>query len=49
MAEFTPEDHILIANALFLERTGYQLAEIVGQHHNIFCTNDNTVRSLRVS
>ncbi len=40
MVEFTPEGQILTANALFLERMGYTLPEIVGQHHSIFCTED---------
>lgn len=40
MVEFTPDGHILTANALFLERMGYTLAEIVGQHHSLFCTPD---------
>ena len=40
MVEFTPEGQILTANALFLERMGYTLQEIVGQHHSIFCTQD---------
>ncbi|WP_343550827.1 PAS domain-containing methyl-accepting chemotaxis protein [Pantoea sp.] len=40
MVEFTPEGHILTANELFLERMGYTLKEIVGQHHSMFCTAD---------
>ncbi|ORM66312.1 pili assembly chaperone [Pantoea rodasii] len=40
MVEFTPEGHILTANDLFLERMGYTLKEIIGQHHSIFCTAD---------
>lgn len=40
MVEFTPDGHILTANTLFLERMGYTLAEIVGQHHSLFCTPD---------
>lgn len=46
MVEFTPDGHILTANDLFLERMGYRLEEIVGQHHRIFCTPD-TVQSQR--
>lgn len=34
--EFTPEGTILTANANFLKATGYQLQEIVGQHHSLF-------------
>ncbi|MBK0098241.1 PAS domain-containing methyl-accepting chemotaxis protein [Erwinia sp. S63] len=40
MVEFTPEGNILTANDLFLERMGYTLKEIVGQHHSMFCTAD---------
>ena len=40
MIEFTPEGTILSANALFLDRMGYTLAEIDGQHHSLFCTPD---------
>ena len=35
--EFTPTGDILDANALFLHVVGYQLAEIVGAHHRVFC------------
>lgn len=38
--EFTPEGKILTANTLFLACMGYDLAEITGQHHRIFCTTD---------
>ncbi|ADU70611.1 PAS domain-containing methyl-accepting chemotaxis protein [Pantoea sp. At-9b] len=38
--EFTPEGRILTANDLFLTCMGYTLAEIVGQHHSLFCTSD---------
>ncbi|UIL53110.1 MULTISPECIES: methyl-accepting chemotaxis protein [Pantoea] len=40
MIEFTPDGTILSANALFLDRMGYTLAEIEGQHHSLFCTPD---------
>jgi len=40
MIEFTPDGTILSANALFLDRMGYTLAEIDGQHHSLFCTPD---------
>lgn len=35
--EFTPDAHILDANALFLGAVGYELDEIRGKHHRIFC------------
>lgn len=38
--EFSPQGEILTANSLFLDRMGYNLAEIVGQHHQIFCPPD---------
>lgn len=34
--EFTPSGKILKANKNFLDATGYELSEIVGQHHSIF-------------
>lgn len=34
---FSPEGIIEDANELFLSTMGYQLKEIVGQHHRIFC------------
>lgn len=37
MIEFTADGIILGANALFLERMGYEQTEIVGQHHSLFC------------
>ena len=40
MIEFTPEGIILNANSLFLERMGYALNEVIGQHHSLFCTAD---------
>ncbi|WP_343550366.1 PAS domain-containing methyl-accepting chemotaxis protein [Pantoea sp.] len=36
--EFSPSGEILTANSLFLETTGYQLNEIQGKHHRIFCS-----------
>lgn len=38
MIEFSPDGSILSANALFLARMGYTLAEIEDQHHSLFCT-----------
>ncbi|MGO1298771.1 MAG: methyl-accepting chemotaxis protein, partial [Vibrio sp.] len=37
--EFNPDGTILDANQHFLAATGYQLSEIVGKHHRIFCDN----------
>ncbi|OJF98777.1 methyl-accepting chemotaxis protein [Pararhizobium antarcticum] len=37
MIEFTPKGEILTANENFLSALGYQLAEIQGKHHSIFC------------
>ncbi len=35
--EFTPDGKILTANGNFLSALGYQLSEIVGRHHSMFC------------
>lgn len=35
--EFTPDGKILTANENFCGTLGYQLSEIVGKHHKIFC------------
>ncbi|MBZ9789979.1 PAS domain-containing methyl-accepting chemotaxis protein [Rhizobium sp. 3T7] len=35
--EFTPKGEILSANDNFLSALGYQLAEIQGRHHSMFC------------
>jgi methyl-accepting chemotaxis protein len=35
--EFTPDGKILTANENFCGALGYQLSEIVGKHHKIFC------------
>jgi len=35
--EFDPEGRILTANENFLKATGYELTEIMGKHHRIFC------------
>ncbi|MES1309571.1 PAS domain-containing methyl-accepting chemotaxis protein [Vibrio cholerae] len=42
--EFDPTGTILTANAHFLAATGYQLSEIQGKHHRIFCSQ-NTIQS----
>ncbi len=36
--EFTLDGVVISANTNFLEATGYQLGEIVGQHHRMFVT-----------
>ncbi|MDU6079207.1 MAG: methyl-accepting chemotaxis protein [Pantoea sp.] len=46
MIEFTPDGIILNANPLFLDRMGYALSDIVGQHHSLFCTADFAQSSL---
>ena len=38
--EFDMTGHILTANDLFLGGMGYQLEELKGQHHRIFCTEE---------
>lgn len=35
--EFTPDGKIITANENFCQTLGYQLSEIVGKHHKIFC------------
>ncbi|PWJ39400.1 methyl-accepting chemotaxis protein [Sediminitomix flava] len=35
--EFNPDGSIIKANDLFLQTAGYQLSEIEGQHHRMFC------------
>lgn len=40
MIEFQPDGTILTANANFLTTTGYELDEIRGKHHRIFCESD---------
>ena len=41
--EFTPSGEILTANENFLTTLGYQLSDIQGKHHSIFC--DGSYRS----
>lgn len=36
--EFTPDGRIITANKLFLDTVGYELSEITGRHHRIFCS-----------
>ena len=38
--EFTPTGTILTANPNFLSAVGYDLSEIAGQHHSLFCEPD---------
>ncbi|TCR89933.1 PAS domain-containing methyl-accepting chemotaxis protein [Rhizobium sp. BK376] len=38
--EFTPAGEILTANKNFLTVLGYELGEIVGRHHSLFCEAD---------
>lgn len=40
MIQFTPDGHILDANANFLGAMGYTLDEIKGQHHSLFVDPD---------
>lgn len=35
--EFTPDGRILTANANFLQAVGYDLKDLTGQHHSLFC------------
>ena len=37
--EFNPDGTIIKANKNFLSTVGYSLAQIVGQHHKMFCTD----------
>lgn len=37
MIEFTPKGEILTANENFLSTLGYQLSEVQGKHHSMFC------------
>ena len=38
--EFRPDGHVLTANRNFLDALGYELDDIVGRHHRIFCEPD---------
>lgn len=35
--EFDMQGHVLHANELFLRGMGYQLSDIQGKHHRLFC------------
>lgn len=39
---FSPDGHVLEANDNFLKVTGYQAAEVIGQHHRLFCSETLT-------
>ncbi|WP_238366069.1 methyl-accepting chemotaxis protein [Mesobacterium pallidum] len=39
--EFDLKGHVLWANDIFLNLTGYTLTEIEGEHHKMFCTPDD--------
>jgi len=43
--EFTPSGEILHANENFLAAMGYQLSEVVGRHHSMFCDRDYAASS----
>lgn len=38
--DFTPDGTVITANKNFLHCLGYQLEDIVGRHHRMFCTTD---------
>jgi methyl-accepting chemotaxis protein len=40
MIEFTPDGKVVTANRNFLDALGYELGEIVGQHHSMFVEPD---------
>src|SRR5205807_397975 len=40
MIEFSPDGNIIKANDNFLKTMHYQLNEVVGQHHSMFCKAD---------
>lgn len=42
---FSPDGKILDANELFLKTMGYQRAEIVGKHHQLFCSQNYVASS----
>lgn len=43
--EFTPDGKILTANQNFLDTLGYELEEIIGKHHSIFCEKEYVASS----
>lgn len=40
--EFSPNGEILTANSNFCQTLGYDLQEIIGKHHRIFCRKEHT-------
>lgn len=40
--EFTPKGEVLTANENFLKTLGYELAEVKGRHHSMFCDSAYT-------
>jgi len=42
MIEFTPDGKIITANENFLNSMHYQLNEVIGQHHSLFCKREET-------
>lgn len=38
MIAFSPDGQVLEANENFLQATGYKAAEVIGQHHRLFCS-----------
>ena len=45
MIVFNPQGEIVEANALFLQTVGYEVDEVSGKHHRMFCAPDH-VRSI---
>lgn len=43
--EFTPSGEILTANQIFLQTVNYQLNEIVGKHHRMFCFDEFLIQN----
>ena len=41
VVEFDPEGHVIKANHVFLDLTGYSLSEIQGEHHRLFVNKDD--------
>lgn len=37
---FSPDGNVISANPLFLSVMGYELRDVVGQHHRMFCSSD---------
>lgn len=48
LIEFNPDGTVITANQNFLQTMGYQLSDIVGQHHSTFC-EDTYVKSKEYS